>query len=283
MQGNTLPVALTPTQTNPGGKARPSAEDEVIIREIDEAVRQDDTAQFLKKYGVAVASVLGLILAGLAAYLIWDAQVEASLEQDSEKLVRAIDYLDAEDWRSTSERSAELLDDETPGVRTSARFMQAGAALAQGETDRAVELYAQVSADADAPPALRDFARVREVAANFDARKPADVIAKLRDLAVPGNPFFGSAGELVALAHLEAGDRKQAGALFAAIAKDEDLPETLRSRARQMAGLLGVDAVESVEQVLKDEGIDIDNPGGGLGSAPAGPVAPPAQAADAPQ
>lgn len=265
---------MASTPTNPGASdkkqppAKPSAEDEVFIREIDEAVRKDDTTEFLRKYGVGIASVLAVVLVGLAGYLIWDSQVESGLEAGSEKLVSVLDYQQAEDWPSVKERSAELLDDETAGVRTSARFMQAGAALELGEIDRAVELFAQIAADPEAPPALRDFALVREVATNFDDRKPADIIAKLKDIAVPGNAYFGSAGELTAIAHLEAGDRKQAGALFATIAKEEDLPETLRSRARQMAGLLGVDAIDDVDQLLKDEGIDV-------GGAPA-PQAPPA-------
>ena len=74
-------------------------------------------------------------------------------------------------------------------------------------------------------------------------------------------PNLGSAGELVAMAHLEAGNRAEAGAMFAAIAKDEDLPETLRSRARQMAGLMGVDAVVDVKKLLKDEGVTDDAAG----------------------
>ena len=81
------------------------------------------------------------------------------------------------------------------------------------------------------------------------------MIAKLAPLAVPGNAFFASAGELTAIAHLEAGNRAEAGTLFGELAQDESLPETLRSRARQMAGLLGVDAIEDVEQLLEDEGV----------------------------
>jgi hypothetical protein len=58
------------------------------------------------------------------------------------------------------------------------------------------------------------------------------------------------------MAHLESGNRAEAGKLFAQIAKDEDLPETLRSRARQMAGLMGVDAIVDVKKLLEDEGVD---------------------------
>ena len=70
-----------------------------------------------------------------------------------------------------------------------------------------------------------------------------------------GSPASSCAGELVAMAHLEGGNRAEAGKLFAAIAKDEELPDTLRSRARQMAGLMGVDAVVDVDKLLRDQGV----------------------------
>ncbi|QFT77289.1 tetratricopeptide repeat protein [Erythrobacter sp. THAF29] len=261
-------MALTPTGSNiTDPKKKPdddamAPEDEILMREIDEAVRQDDTAEFFKKYGVALGGGLALLLAAFGGYLIWDSYNEGKLEEQSEVLVRALDQSQAGDFAAASETAETLLESGEAGPRTSARFLQAAAALEQENTAKAVEMYAMIAADEDAPPALRDLARIREVATNFDDRDPADVIAKLEGLAVPGNAFFGSAGELVAIAHLEAGDRAQAGALFAAIAKDEEVPETLRSRARQMAGLLGVDAIEDVDQLLEDEGID---PEAGLG------------------
>jgi hypothetical protein len=39
--------------------------------------------------------------------------------------------------------------------------------------------------------------------------------------------------------------RQQAGTLFGQIARDTGVPETIRQRAVQMAGVLGVDAVAS--------------------------------------
>ena len=52
------------------------------------------------------------------------------------------------------------------------------------------------------------------------------------------------------MAYLKQGKQDLAGPLFAAIAKDEDVPQTLRSRTRQMAGLLGYDAVVDVDETL---------------------------------
>ena len=253
----------------PGGPANP--EDDVLIREIDEAVRQDDALNFAKKYGAAVLGVVALGLAGLGGYLWWDNAREAKLEAQSEVIISALDLAGANDFKSAGEKVAPLVSEGGPAARTAARFIQAGAALEAGDEAKATEIFAGVAADPEAPQALRDLALVRETALVFDTRKPADVIARLKPLAVPGHPLFGSAGELTAMAHLEAGNRREAGALFAAIAKDEALPETLRSRARQMAGLLGVDAIVDVTKLLKDEGVIAS---GGSGAAAVRDAAP---------
>ena len=83
------------------------------------------------------------------------------------------------------------------------------------------------------------------MSAEFDTIPPQQVIAKLKPLAVPGHPWFGSAGELTALAYVKMGKDNLAGPIFAQIAKQEGLPQTLRSRAQQMAGALGIDTVQA--------------------------------------
>ena len=133
-------------------------------------------------------------------------------------------------------------------------MLQASIAMQEGRIDDAVAFYAQVAADEDAAPVLRDLASIREITANYDQRDPDEVIDRLKSLAVPGNPWFGSAGELVAMAYLEKGQRDQAGTLFGELAKSEEVPESLRSRARQMAGLLGVDAIDDVNELLDQQG-----------------------------
>jgi hypothetical protein len=49
------------------------------------------------------------------------------------------------------------------------------------------------------------------------------------------------------VAYLRQNKRAQAGRLFGQIASDKDVPDTLRQRAVQMAGVLGVDAVGQSE------------------------------------
>lgn len=259
-------MARIPT-TNPEVPAT-SREDEVLIREIDEAVREDALYDFMRNHGLKVLAVIVVGIAALGGYMVWNYYAEQELEKQSETLISALDYAQQRDFETASEKVTPLLaEGSSPGARAAARFIQAGAALELGDQAKAADLFKAIAADAEAPPALRDLARIREISLNFDRMKPADVIAQLAPLATPGNPYSGSAGELVAMAHLENGNRAAAGKLFAAIAKDDSQPETLRSRARQMAGLMGVDAVVDVQQLLKDQGVASEGDGGSLAAA----------------
>jgi len=100
-----------------------------------------------------------------------------------------------------------------------------------------------VANDSHAPQPYRDVALIRVISLQFDQMKPEDVIAKLQPLAKPGEPWFGTAGELIAMAYIKQGNKAAAGKLFAAIAADNNAPLTLRNRSAQIAGTLGVDAV----------------------------------------
>lgn len=238
-----------PSKQNP--ERRRAAEEDVLVREVDDAVRQDQYAQFAQRYGKLLIGVFVLGLAAFGGYLFWDSRQEAAMERQSETLVAALDQVQAGNLDGAVERLAPL-DGEAGGAAIQAALIEAGAAMEQGRAEDAAAIYARIAANDDAPQLLRDLATVRQVAATFDTIAPAEAIERLEPLAVPGKPFFASAGELVAMAYLEQGKEREAGTLLATIAKDESLPEGLRSRARQMAGALGVDAIEDVDAVLEE-------------------------------
>jgi hypothetical protein len=220
------------------------------MREVDEAVRQEQVGTAAKKYGLVIGGVLLLALLLFGAYLFWQNRQESRLEQRSEELVGAIDELEAGNERIADAELEALLADASPGGAAAARLLRAGIAVQQNRAGEAVALFDQVAADEDAPGPYRDFAAIRAVLVGYDNLQPQQVIERLSPLAVPGNAWYGSAGELVALAYLEQGQEDRAGPLLAAIARSDQVPETLRARTRQLAGLLGYDAVEDVDETL---------------------------------
>ena len=228
---------------------RRAAEQEVLLREVDEAMRKDQLGSAAKRYGWLIGGGLVLALCAFGGYLLWEDHREGKLEEASDTLVTTLDKLEAGQIEQAEDDLANLAKGDT-ATAISAKMARAAIALRDNRQEEAVALFDEIAADAGAPQPYRDLAALRSVATRFEEMEPQQVVDRLKPLATPGNPWFGSAGELVAMAYLKQGKQDLAGALFAAIAKDEDVPETLRSRTRQMAGLLGVDAVEDVNETL---------------------------------
>ncbi|WP_345721719.1 tetratricopeptide repeat protein [Qipengyuania intermedia] len=231
-----------------------AAEQEALLREVDDAVRQGDMESFMGTYGKPLIGVLIVGLAAFGGYLWWDNRNEAALESQSEALVVAIDQLEAGNTAAALERLNGVEGEGTPAI--SAKMLRAGLLAEEGNTEEAARLFGEVAADGSAPETFRDIALIRQVTAQYDSMKPADVIAKLKPLATPGEPFFATAGELVAHAYLAQGKRAEAGALFGQIARDDATPEGTRARVLNMAGVLGVDAVDDVEELLNSQRTD---------------------------
>ena len=248
-------MAKEPTETNLPARRksaeRKDAEQEMFMREVDEAVRQDQATDFAKKYGWPIGIVVALGLAVFGGYLFWSNRSEGDLQGRSEELVKAMDELDAGNVRIADGQLAQLAEG-SDGQAAAAAMLQAGIALQEDRLADAVALYDRVANNADLPSELRDIATIRAVTAQFDELDPQAVIDRVGPLAQPDNAYYGSAGELVAHAYLAQKKRDQAGPLLVAIAKNEDVPETIRGRTRQLAGLLGFDAIEDVDAALEE-------------------------------
>ncbi|MBU2340943.1 MAG: tetratricopeptide repeat protein [Alphaproteobacteria bacterium] len=249
---------------------RKEAEETALMREVDDAVRQGDLENFGERYGKPLIALVVVLVLALAVYLMWwQPSQRAAAEARSETLVSALDNVEAGNLQTAYDALEALAADGSDAAAVNARLLRGGIAAQQGRTEDALAIFDELANDTAAPEELRNLALIRKVATGFDTMDKAAVVAALQPLAVPGEPFFGSAGELVAMAYLDQGKRNEAGALFAAIAKDDDVPESLRSRSRQMAGVLGVDAIEDVDALLEAQGVGQDAPAEGQDAASA--------------
>lgn len=244
-------MALTPKSPQSDDDKRSqrrAAEQDVFLREVDDALRQDEVVGIFRRYGVPLLAAVAVGLLAFGGYLWWDQSRRAAVEESSEQLVMAIDRLEGGNV-DTADKQLAPIAEEGAGTAVPAKLLRAGIAMRQQRRDDAIKLYAEVAADEDAPKPFRDLALIREVAAGFDKMPPEKVVERLSPLAAPGNPWFGVAGELVGIAYLKQDKPELAGPLFAKIAKDKDTPESLKRRARQIAGLLGVDAIDDVARL----------------------------------
>ena len=241
-------MATTPNDPADGNK--PDLGQQMLMREVDEAVRTDEVTGALRKYGLPVGLAAAAGLLAFGGYLYWQGRNDAALERQSEALIQAMDELEAGNLPLADQELAAIDGEVSPAAKASANMLRAAIALQQNRTADAVALYEQVVANDDVPQATRDAALLRLVTANYDNMEPQAVIDRLGPLAVAGNPWFGSAGELVAHAYLDQNKPDQAGPLLVAIAKDEAVPESLRARSLLLAGRYGFDAVDDVDAIM---------------------------------
>ena len=221
----------------------PNANAEVFMREVDEEVRRDRMTQFWTRWGKVAIAAIVLGLAALAGVLYWQHRSREAAGAAGEQLQAAYDALGQGRMDKAQAPLAELAASDRDVYRALARFTEADIVLQRNDLKGAAAKFAEVANDSGQAQPIRDLALIRQTAAEFDTLKPQDVVERMRPLAVPGNAWLGSAGEMMAVAQLRLGQRQAAGQLFGRIARDQDVPETLRQRAVQMAGVLGVDAV----------------------------------------
>lgn len=265
-------MALLPNRDSASATDRKAktqaAQDEALLREVDDAVRSDQYLGIWQKYGLYIIGAVVLALLLFAGVLFFGHRGEGAREADSEVLVTALDQVEAGNLAEADKRLAPLAKDGEGGAQAQALMLRAGIALEQDRPKEALKMFEQVAAMDDIPDSISDLAELRAVVTAYDTLKTDEVIRRLTPLAQEGEPYFGSAGEVLAMAYLDSGDTKKAGALFEKIAKDKDVPDTIRGRARQMASVLGIDAVGDVDQLVEE-----------LQGAPGNrrPVGPPAQ------
>lgn len=217
---------------------------EAFMREVDEAVRQDQLLTFWQRFGrwIVAAVVIGLV--AFAAWLYWQHYSATQSQAVSEEMDKVISAA-AGGGTPDAKQLDTLTDASQPGFRASAQLVKAGVAARKGDNKAAIAAYKAMAADSSLDQPYRDLALIRQTTLEFETLQPQQVVDRLKPLAVEGAPWFGSAGELVAISYMKMRKPDLAGPLFAAMAKDATVPQSIRSRARQMAGLLGIDAVET--------------------------------------
>ncbi len=215
--------------------------EETFFREVDEELRREQLTGFWRRYGRTVAIVVVVALLALAGYLWWQHDREKRAGIDGEVMSAAL--RDVADGRPDAAKPglAKLADSDFAGYRATARLTSAALTLDKGDAKAAADQYGAIAADASLAEPFRNLALIRQTSLQFDTLPPQAVVDRLKPLAVAGNPWFGSAGELVALAYQKQGKANLAGPMFVAMAKDKGVPETIRARAVRLAGMLGQD------------------------------------------
>lgn len=211
---------------------------EAFLREVDEELRRDQLAGLWRSYGRWLLIAIGAFLIALAGYLYWAEKRKEAVSQQSDRLVRAVQLLNEGDSDKALAEFQALAGEGTDGIKALARLAEASQYVRAADTQKAISAYDVIAADKSLAEPFRQLAAFRAVQLQFDTLTPEQAIEKLQPLAQDGTPWFGPAGELLAIAYLDSGQPQLARALFEAVAGHEEVSPSLRARAAQMISML---------------------------------------------
>jgi hypothetical protein len=219
-------------------------DNETFYREVDEELRKDQLSTTWSRYGRWILAAVLALLAAVAGFLYWQQHRQERAGEHAETLTAAFDDIQRGKAKEIQPKLDTLAEEGSEGYRAAAMLTKADIAVQQGNDAAAVAAFQAIADDGGLPEPYRELALIRRTAIEYDKLAPNVVIQRMQPLAVAGSAWFGSAGEMVALAQIKAGKPQEAARIFAALAKDDSVPASIRSRSVQMAGALGVDAVQ---------------------------------------
>lgn len=211
------------------------ANDESVLREVDQEIAEDRQWAFFRKHGPAIGAGALAIIVSVAGVQIWSDQKEKTALRNAVAFHEASTLLEN---NPTEGREAlqSFTDDASPGYRVLALMRQASSLATAGERDEALALYRQVYGDGGATSRVKELARIRAgYLALADGRDA--VLADIGALADGASVFSPYAREISGVAAINEGDFETAASLFGQIKDDPQSPAPLRQRATEYAAL----------------------------------------------
>jgi hypothetical protein len=220
---------------------------DTFVKEVDEELRKERLNQFVARYGWWILAAIVLVLGSIGGFIWWKDQQAKKAAEQGEALLEVIDGLESGNRSAVAPKIAELAGSEADGYRVAALFARASMQTEAGQRPAAIATLRSIADDESLAEPYRHAALIRQTALEFDQLQPQVVIRRLGPLARPGQPWFGSAGEMVGMAHLRMRRPDLAGQMFQRVGRDEGVAPSIRTRAIQMAGSLGYDAMPQQE------------------------------------
>lgn len=220
--------------------AEEKTEEDILFREIDEDLRQDEFQKLWKAYGkYAIAGAVVLVL-GVAGFKGWQSYDISAREALGVRFQSAADLVTAGKTDEALKTFSEIAKDGG-GYQMLARFNQARIYARQGNAAGAAAAYRALAGDGGIDSLYRDLAVI--LGAYQELNDPgADLPAladRLEPLSTENSPWRYSAREISGLLARRSGGLTKAKELFLGLANDPRAPQGVRARAQEMLSIIG--------------------------------------------
>ena len=212
-------------------------EQELAIREVDEEVRRDKMDAVWRKYGrYVIGGAVGIVLA-VAGLTGWDAYIDSKESASSNTFTAAVEKAAAEGadvasiWAETRSK--------VDGGYKELTYLHEAAGLAEaGNLDAAIATYDELANLNGVDAAIKDLGQLLAARTEMQLNKLPEARGRLSLLAGNEGVWSLSANESLAVIDMMEGSFASAQQRFSDIAAGAATPQTMRTRASELADKL---------------------------------------------
>lgn len=214
-----------------------------MVRDVDDAIKQEKLEALWKKYGTALLSGIGAIILGTAVYVGVQSYQHTQQESQTTVMLNAMSAENAEGALLSEESRQEALEgaaQELDGSPAAMAMLQlADRQIEAGQTDDALATFDLVVKNMAADLIYRDMAAVSSLRLRLGkAEEPKGLIDEAKELSEEGRPYAFAARELLGLLYYDDGQFTQAKEIFSALSNNAEAPQTMRDRAAAVTSLI---------------------------------------------
>ncbi len=220
----------------------PALEGEILLRDIDDEIQQDELHAAWRRYGVVVIALAVMILLGVGGWqgwLAWRTHTRLAEAVIFEAALAKVGTATTTNDVEASKAFAAIAATKGNPYAIPAQLSLASNHLSQGREKEAVALYKALMDDPTTDSVYRDLARLLYGlhGLNTGVEVPS-LEAAIAPLADPANAFHASALEIRGLLAVKQGKNADALALFEGLSNDVAAPAGVKARAQSMAAAL---------------------------------------------
>jgi hypothetical protein len=216
-------------------------DDDGLIREIDEELRQEQAQKLWKTYGKYVIGVAVVVVFVVAGYQGWTAYDQSQKQEATDSLIKATSLADSGDTTAAIDSLAILEAKKVGEITVLASLRHAALIAKEGDKQASATAYYAIADDTSVSKPFRDLASILGTVQSLDQNSgnAQVVIDRLKPLIDTNSNWRHSAREISAVAAIEMGQIEQAKEHLQAIALDAQAPSGVRSRAQEQLQAIG--------------------------------------------
>lgn len=209
-----------------------------FVREVDEAVRQEEMKRLWDRYGIYILFGAVAIVAGVAGYKGWVYWQQTQSANAGARFTGALTLNEEGKTEDAVTAFRDIASQGPAGYRALSLFQLAAAAVKAGKTAEAVKAYDELAADSSVDTVLRGFATIQAAMLLVDEAGLDEIKQRVGSLAEGTGPWRHSAREILGLVAYRTGDNALAESYFTRALVDPGIPQNMRRRAEMMLALV---------------------------------------------